>query len=48
MGSQLLTAALGALTVVPDATPTNCQSVAAWDEAAVASVTEALRTYEGA
>ncbi len=47
MGSHLLTAALVALTVLQDATPTDCRSAAAGYEAAVASVTDALRTYEG-
>ncbi len=45
-GSHLLAAALVALTVLPDATPTDCPSAAAGYAAAVASVTDALRTYE--
>ena len=46
MGSHLLAAALVALTVLPDATPTDCRSAAVDYAAAVASVTDALRTYE--
>ncbi len=42
-----MAAALVALAVLPGATPTDCRSAAAGYEAAVASVTDALRTYEG-
>ncbi len=41
-----MAAALVALAVLPGATPTDCRSAAAGYEAAVASVTDALRTYE--
>ena len=46
MGSHLMAPALAALAVLPGATPTDCRSAAAGYEAAVASVTDALRTYE--
>jgi hypothetical protein len=46
MGSKLMAAALVALTVLPGATPSDCPSAAAGYAAALASVTEALRTYE--
>jgi hypothetical protein len=46
MGSHLLAAALVALTVLPDATPSDCPRAAAGYTAAVASVTDALRTCE--
>ena len=46
MGPHLLSAALVALTVTPDAAPSDCRSAASNYSAALASVTEALRTYE--
>jgi hypothetical protein len=46
MGPQLLAAALAALATTPDATPSDCRSAAAGYSAALASVTEVLRTYE--
>ncbi len=41
-----MAAALAALTVLPDATPSDCRSAAAGFAAALASVTDAFRTYE--
>ncbi len=46
MGSHLLSAALVALAITPDAAPSDCRSATAGYSAALASVTEALRTYE--
>jgi len=46
MGSHLLAATLVALTVLPDAPPSDCPRAAAGYAAAVASATDALRTYE--
>jgi hypothetical protein len=46
MGSHLLSAALVALTISPDAPPSDCRSAATNYAAALANVTEALRTYE--
>ncbi len=46
MGSHLLAAALVALGIATDAPPSDCRSAAAGYAAAVASVTEALRTSE--
>ena len=46
MGWKLIAAALVALTVLPDAPLSDCPRAAAGYAAAVASVTEALRTYE--
>jgi hypothetical protein len=46
MGPHLLTVALVALAITPDAPPSDCPREAAGYAAAVASVTEALRTYQ--
>jgi hypothetical protein len=46
LGSHLLAAALVAVAITPDAGSSDCQSAAAGYTAALASVTEALRTYE--
>ncbi len=46
LGSHLLAASLVALAITPDAPPSDCRSADAAYDAALASVTEALRTYE--
>jgi hypothetical protein len=46
MGSRVLSVALLALAITPNADPSDCQTVAANYSAALASVTEALRAYE--
>jgi len=46
MGPRSLAVALIALALTPDAAPIDCRSAAASYAAALAAVTEALRTYE--
>ncbi len=46
MGPRSLAVALVALTMTPDVPPADCRSAAASYAAALAAVTEALRTYE--
>ncbi len=46
MGPRSLAVALVALTITPDVPPADCRSAAASYAAALAAVTEALRTYE--
>jgi len=46
MRSQLMAVAMVALTVLPDATPSDCRCATAGYGAAVASLRDVLRTYE--
>jgi hypothetical protein len=46
MGSHLIAVVLVALAITPDGSPSACAGAAAGYKAALASVTEALRTYE--